>query len=235
MRHDAGMGITVLDREVYSMGEAARVLGVRPARLRGWIDGYSRGGSVYEPVIRPERTGEEAVTWGEFVEAGYLREYRIRHRVSLQRLRPVVQLLRERLGVPYPLAHARPYVANRELVLEVQDETGIDRDLAMVVIRNGQLVLAPGAAAFVEKVEFAPGDGEVLRIHPDDRSSPVVVDPLRSFGAPAVHGIRTENLYDLFAAGDSVAEIADGYNIAVSDVEAAIRYESRIKGQENAA
>ncbi|WP_322753807.1 DUF433 domain-containing protein [Frankia sp. Cas3] len=229
------MGITVLDREVYSMSEAARILGVRSARLRGWIDGYSRGGVDYEPVIRPERTGEDAVTWGEFVEAGYLREYRIRHRVSLQHLRPVVQILRERLGAPYPLAHAKLYVANRELVREIQDETGIDRELAMVVVRNGQLILAPGAAAFVEKVEFAPADREALRIYPDDKASPVLIDPLRNFGAPVVHGIRTENLYDLFAGGDSIADIADGFDISVADVEAAIRYESRINGQETAA
>jgi uncharacterized protein (DUF433 family) len=229
------MEVTVLDREVYSTSEAARLLAVKPARLRGWVDGYARAGVLYDPVIRPEHTGNEAVTWGEFVEAGYLREYRVRHRVSLQRLRPVVQLLRERLGVPYPLAHAKPYVANRELVLAVQEETGLDRELSMVVLRSGQLVLAPGAAAFVEKVEFAPGDGPAVRLFPDDRGSPVAIDPLRAFGAPAIRGVRTENLYDLFAAGDSVAAIARGYDLDVSEVEAAIRYESRANAHGQAA
>jgi uncharacterized protein (DUF433 family) len=229
------VGITVLDREVYSMGEAARLLAVRPARLRAWIDGYTRGGTHYDPVIRPERTGNDAVTWGEFVEAGYLREYRVRHKVSLQRLRPVVQILKERLGVPYPLAHSKPYVADRELVLEVQRETGLEHELSMVVVRSGQLVLAPHAAAFVEKVEFAPGDGEALRIFPDERNSPVTIDPLHAFGAPAIRGVRTENLYDLFAAGDSIAAIARSYELPIADVEAAIRYESRINGRETAA
>ena len=40
----------------------------------------------YAPVIRPEPTGDDLVTWGEFVELGYLREYR-RKGVPLQRLR----------------------------------------------------------------------------------------------------------------------------------------------------
>lgn len=117
--------VVVLDREVYSMSQAARLLGIQPATLRRWIDGYTRSGITYAPVIRPEQTGNDSVTWGEFVEAGYLRECSVRHRVSLQQLRPVVQMLRGRLGVPYPLAHAKPYVANRDLVLEVQEETGV--------------------------------------------------------------------------------------------------------------
>ncbi len=97
----------------------------------------------------------------------------------------------ERLGVLYPLAHAKPYVANKELVLEIQEETGLDHELPMVTLRRGQLVLASGAAAFVEKVEFAPGDGPALRLVPDDRKSPVAIDLRRAFGAPAIRGIRT--------------------------------------------
>jgi uncharacterized repeat protein (TIGR03917 family) len=41
------MAVTVLDCEVYSMGEAARLLAVRTQKLRGWIDGYSRGATEY--------------------------------------------------------------------------------------------------------------------------------------------------------------------------------------------
>jgi hypothetical protein len=43
---------------------------------------------------------------GEFVEAGYLREYRDKQ-VSLQHLRPVIGFMRERLGVQDPLATRR--------------------------------------------------------------------------------------------------------------------------------
>lgn len=157
--HAPSASLAVLDREVYTMSQAARLLGVQAATLRRWIDGYTRGGVDYEPVVRPRRTGGETVTWGEFVEAGYLREYRVRHRVSLQQLRPVVQMLRDRLGVPYPLAHARPFVANRDLVLDVQQEAGLAGELAMVVLHNGQLILAPGAEAFLQKVDFEPRGG----------------------------------------------------------------------------
>jgi hypothetical protein len=105
--------VELLDREVYSSGEAARLLGVPTSTLRRWLHGHERAGQFYPPVLRPQATGSDIVTWGEFVEAGYLREYR-RLRVSLQSLRPFILALRESLGVPYPLAHARPWVHDRQ-------------------------------------------------------------------------------------------------------------------------
>jgi uncharacterized protein (DUF433 family) len=103
--------------------------------------------------------------------------------------------------------------------------------------RDGQLVLAPKAREFFEKVEFAPAasGGEALRMFPDKTASQVVIDPLRQFGSPVVRSTRTENLYELFRAGDSVASIARGYRLSVADVEAAIRYESGVNERREAA
>ena len=105
--HDGDVNSTqsILERPVYGIGEAAGLLGLRTDRARARLDGYERAGTSYAPVIRPERTGDEVVTWGEFVELGYLREYR-REDVPLQRLRPVIEELRRALGTPYPLATA---------------------------------------------------------------------------------------------------------------------------------
>lgn len=233
------MATTVLEREVYSMGEAARLLGVTTQRLRGWVDGYNRGRTEYGPVIRPERTGNEAVTWGEFVEAGYLREYRVRG-VSLQRMRRVVQALRGRFDLPYPLAHSRLVLFGHDVVLEVEEEVGLGRELSMLRAHDGQLVLAPKARDFFEKVEFAPAahglGGEALRMFPDKAVAPaVVIDPLRQFGSPVVRNTRTENLYELFRAGDSVASIARGYRLPVGAVEDAIRYEGSVNERREAA
>lgn len=127
--HDARVcasHVSILDRPVYGLGEAAGLLGLRPDRTRAWLDGYDRLGGHYAPVIREEPTGEDIVTWGEFVELGYLREYR-RKGVPLQRLRPAIDELRREFATPYPLATARPYVLGKELVLKVQERTSCRR------------------------------------------------------------------------------------------------------------
>jgi hypothetical protein len=75
--------VRVLHRPMYSEAEAARLLRVPQSTLHWWLDGGTIGGRTYPPVIRKEPTGSRQVTWGEFVEAGLLRQYRRELLVSL--------------------------------------------------------------------------------------------------------------------------------------------------------
>ena len=52
------------------------------------------------------------------------------------------------------------------------------------------------------------------QIRPLGKVSPVVIDPLVRFGRPAVSGVATERLWELFDAGESVEEIAAGYELS---------------------
>jgi len=226
-------GVTTLERPVYGMGQAARLLGLRTDGLRRWIDGYERRGVSYEPVIREEHTGDELVTWGEFVEAGYLREYRAK-RVSLQYLRPVIAQLRAALGARYPLATLRPYTSGKQLALEVQNDVDLDPALHIVVLgKDGELQLADPAAAFLERVEF---DGDVAgRFFPMGRAVRVVLDPDHGFGEPTVpSGPRTETLAELVEAGETPERVAEVHDVSVPDVAAAVEYE-RARAQGTAA
>jgi uncharacterized protein (DUF433 family) len=216
--------VELLNREVYSSGEAARLLGVPTSTLRRWLNGHERAGQFYPPVLRSE-PGSDIVTWGEFVEAGYLREYR-RLKVSLQSLRPFILALRESLDVPYPLAHARPWVHDRHLVQEIQEASGLDERLAFVEYNSGQLVLSPVAEAFFKKVEFDSTNSVARRMYPEGRDSHVVIDPRLAWGEPTVDGIRTDNIYELWQAGDDPDRIAEAFDLTREQVQAALRYEA---------
>jgi len=219
--------VPILTRPVYGVSEAAGLLGLRPDRTRAWLDGYEGRGVRYPPVIRVESTGDDVVTWGEFVELGYLREYR-RKGVPLQRLRPVIDELRREFGTPYPLATAQPYIYGKDLVLELQRKNDIPRAIAIVVQSGQTIALADDAMRFFKKVEFElPDDGDVRRLRPAGLASPVVIDPLVRFGRPSVDGVATERLWELHDAGDSVEEIADGYYMTPEGVRAAVAYEEQ--------
>lgn len=221
--------VPILERPVYGVAEAAGLLGLRSDRARAWLDGAVRQGVSYPPVIRPEHTGDDIVTWGEFVELGYLREYR-RKGVPLQRLRPVIAELRHELGTPYPLATAKPYVYDRELVLELQERNDLPQAIA-IVIRSGQeILMTPETNRFFKKVEFDPGAGCcALRLRPAGDASPVVIDPLIRFGRPAVSGVATDRLWELHDAGESLDEIAAAYEIDIESVRAAVAYEEQFR------
>lgn len=220
--------VSVLARPVYGVGEAAGLLGLPSSRVKAWLDGYGRQGAAYPPVVRPQHTGDDTVTWGEFVELGYLREYR-RAGVPLQRLRPVIDELRKEFATPYPLATTQPYVMGKELVLRIQQKHDLPDSVAIVIRSGQQILLANDAQRFFKKVEFDQhsGTGEAIRLRPAGATSPVLIDPLVRFGRPMVEGITTERLWELFDAGETVEQIADGYEISSALVQIAVAYEEQ--------
>lgn len=228
MMHGMTAAVSILERPVYGVPEAAGLLGLRPDRARAWLDGYERAGVRYLPVIRQESTGDDMATWGEFVELGYLREYR-RKGVPLQRLRPVIAELRQEFGTPYPLATARPYVYGKELVLEVQERHALPAPIAIVIRSGQQVLLADEAKQFFRKVEFDPAGQDATRLRPAGPASPVVIDPLVRFGRPSVSGVSTERLWELCDAGEEIEEIAAGYDLSEDEVRAAVAYEEQFR------
>jgi uncharacterized protein (DUF433 family) len=223
------MATTVLDRELYDEQLAAQILRVPPSTLHWWLEGGSQRGKVYEPVFRPEATGSKLVTWGEFVEARYLREYRRTLGVQLSSLRQFIAFLRNELGVPYPLAHMRPWVgAGRRLLVDAQDAADVPVELWVCVEpQSGVTLLTPPAESFLERVEFEEEeDGVVVRLHPAGKEVPVVIDPEVRFGSPTVKGIPTESLAELVRAGDSVEMVAEGFGLDLDSVVTALSYEN---------
>lgn len=223
---------TLLDRALYSYADVDRLVGLCPGTARRWLEGYRRGATFYEPVLRPAPTGSDEVTWGEMVEARLLAGFR-RRDVPVQRLRPAVVELRREFG-RYPLACARPFldVEGRELVRVVQEHVGLARPLQLVVVRNGQVVLTETAELFRSSVDYV--DGLASRLLPDLRTPAVVMDPARAFGQPAVRSVRTSTLAEDFRAGTSPEELSDLYDLDRAQVDDAIRFEL-IAGAEHAA
>jgi uncharacterized protein (DUF433 family) len=163
------------------------------------------------------------------VEARYLRAYRSSMRVSMQRLRPFVVALREQFGVPYPLAHFKPWVdTSRRLILQGQEANDVPADLRLVYeVSSGQMILNPLLREdFLARIDFAQdGRLEAERIRPLGKTSPVMLDPLIVSAAATVHGIRTEVLAEQVGAGTSVVEVADDYDLSLAALKAALAYE----------
>lgn len=215
---------------MYSEAEAARLLRVPQATLHYWLEGGTRRGKDYRPVIRPEPRSTRTVTWAEFIESGLLSQYRRKHKVPMPELRAFIDKLRDQTGVPYPLAHHRPFIgAGRELVLKAQDQAGLDAEFCLVAVVRDQLVLTSASDAFVQRVEW---DDEGIpagwRPH-DDLRSPVLVDPMRRFGRPSVNGVSTEVIWEHVDAGEQVEETAAAFDLKPTDVRWALAYENSVR------
>jgi uncharacterized protein (DUF433 family) len=220
------MSVNVLEREMFTEAEAARLLGVAQRTLNYWLEGGSYRGVKYRPVIRVEpRGGHDAVTWAEFVEAGLLREYRQTHGVPMAELRSFIDQVRRDFGIPYPLADRRPYVSGRELLAEAQETTGLDAGLCLVAFTRGQYVLTPAADSFYRRVTWEGDTAAAWRPH-NDPQSPVLMQPGMRAGRPAVKGISTEVLWESEQAGEAVSDIASDFDLTEEDVLWALAYET---------
>lgn len=229
--------IDLLAHPVYGLAQVDGILGLSGGTAKRWIDGYSRSGKTFPPVIRPEPTGDELVTWGEFAEARLLAEFR-GVGVPMVHMRPAVERLREELNVLYPLAYASPWVAaeGNELVRRVQDAVGLDAGLRFVVVRNDQITLNLPVKRFVSAADWGEDELFVHRINPRKETPDVWLDPLRRSGDPTIRATPTAVIGEQFRAGDSVAMLARIYELSEGWIEQAIRYELlRTGGADQAA
>ncbi len=217
----------MLDREMYSEAEAARLLGVAQSTLNYWLEGGVRRGKSYRPIIRTEPTGSRSpVSWAEFVEAGLLRGYRRDLGVRMAELREFIDLLRSDFAVPYPLADRRPWVSGRELVYEAQERSHLDPEFWIVTNVGGQLLLLPPGDDFYRRVTWSPLGVAAAWRPADSERSTVVIDPDRRFGKPSVAGISTEAIWEHASTGEDEDEIATVFDLSLADVRWALSYEA---------
>lgn len=226
--------IDLQDRPVYGFAQVDRILGLKSTTSARWIDGYTRSGKFYPPVIRTENTGSEIVTWGEFIEARLLAQFRSEG-ARVQKMRPAVERLREELGTKYPLASAQTWLAveGRELVRQVQEDVGLDRRLLLVVTNDQQMIdWSDRAQQFADSLQWNPLKPRsrtkiVTSLRPDPDVKEVEVNPLQRFGEPSTRGVPTQIIRELYIAGDPIEMIAELYELSRDQVEAALRYELR--------
>lgn len=226
-RRMSAAAISILDREMYSEAEAARLLRVHQQTLNYWLEGKTWRGRTYLPVIRPEPIGRRSITWAEFVEAGLLSQYRQR-KVDLDEVRRFIAVLREKTGEPYPLAHERPWAMSGRLLLEAQEASELPPEYWLYAPTDGQLVMPLYAAQeFLDRVTFEHDEAVLWR--PAGRESPVVIDPDTRFGRPSVKGVSTSVLKEYSDDGYDYDEIAEEFGLSLREVELAVAYELESK------
>lgn len=232
-----------LRRPLYQMNEAARLLRLPDKTLRRWIDGDRRFDRVIDPLIRPFSTGSTDVTWGEFVEAGFLAEARHR-RLPIENLRPLIARARASLDTPYPLAIAKPLWSDG-----LGNLTWVswgDHNDALDVSSGGrgtgyQAQLIPVVESFAKRVEFTSVETRgrtetvISKLYPvgsDLTRRRISLDPEISFGLPSINGVRTETIFELSVGGEpprSITKIYRHAGVTEEDIKEAVAYETSLR------
>lgn len=224
--------ISLLRRPVYTYPQVDRLLGLTSGTARRWINGYRRGRRAYEPIIRPEARNTTWVTWGEYIEAMLLVNWRDLDKLPIPKLRRLAEYLRRETGEEFPLATYSTLMRpeGRSMVWRAQQFADLPEDLA-VEGGTGQIVWTPVVERLVEAAGFGPDttpDGRQMidELTANEDFPLIKLDVRRRGGQPVIKGrnVRASTIAELVAAGESRHDVAEWYDLTAEQIDQAVGY-----------
>lgn len=219
---------------LYTFQEAAKLTNAPAQDLRRWLKGhtYKARGSENRvnssPLWQTELTDSEieGVSFHDLLEVRFVQAFR-KHGVSLQTIRVASEHARAMFNHPYPFTCKRFKTDGRTIFAAALEETGNEH---LLDLPKKQFAFAEILEPSLHRgIEFG-SDELASHWYPLLRSKAIVLDPLIAFGKPIVTNgsVRTSILYDAFKAEKNKQYVAKLYEVPVSAVEAAIRFEERL-------
>jgi uncharacterized protein (DUF433 family) len=217
----------------YGIPEAAHYLRMPVTTLRAWLIGQDyqtmRGTKRFRPIIKLAQRKPPLLSFINLVEAHVLDAIRHEHGVPLQTVRRALDYVIREFGIEHPLARQQFETDGVNLFIQ--------RLYQLIhVSEEGQLAIRELLAIHLRRIEHDEV-GLALRLFPFTRPShldqpkTIVIDPHMSFGRPVLSGtgIATIMIAERYAAGDSIALLADDYGRDSSEIEEAVRCELRLE------
>lgn len=216
------------DQPAYGLAEAARYLKLPAATLRSWVVGrdYPKGKSVatFAPLIKPARKQPPALSFYNLIEAHVLRALRTEHAVAIAEVRRAVQYAEKKLNIDRLLLSQDLRTHAGEVFLDKYGEL-------INLSTSGQLAMRRLLEEHLKRVEWDDWHFPV-RLYPyvsaqAASARPIAIDPGVAFGRPVVvrMGIATEAIAQRIDAGESVAALAEDYDLTPEEIEEAVLYE----------
>jgi uncharacterized protein (DUF433 family) len=216
---------------LYTIAEAAQIVGVRPATLHRWMNllsGFPEDAGEQAPANDQAAT-DAAVPFLALIE--YLLVKLLRDGgFSLTAIRAAARQAALRWQTAYPFAVKEFTVAGSRLLSKSLAQH--DRKVVLDLVVSSEELFERIARSFARNVAYDAA-GRAARYWPLGREERIVLDPERSFGQPidAKTGVPTEVLFAAVQAGQgqSAGRVADWFEIPIAAVEVAVRYEAALR------
>lgn len=216
---------------LYTVAQAARLVGMPPSTLASWAKGYSHRfrdrptvakGPVITSVEAPY-AGGPSVPFVGLVEAMVVQAFR-RTDLSLQRVRRALDVLAAEGELEHALASRRLYTDGAEILYDYARESGDGQLRLLTVVSSNQRVFHEVIESYLQRVHFDDDawatevvvpvtEHEILRVRPDVASG----DPLFVSGGAPLSAVVSRH-----RAGEPVESIADDYDVPVADIREAL-------------
>lgn len=223
-------GPDLLTTGIYTVSEAAELLGVSARKIRGWIAGWP--GTKAAPVLENDLgwvDGRLAFSFANLMELRFLAFF-AGAGVDIRHIRAIMAEARAELQRPHPFATNVVFKTDgRKIVAEIARRNGV-ADLYDLQSRNFEM----GVVVYdtlKDGVVYDPS-GVAQTWFPRRSLAPnVIVHPKLAFGRPVLKdsGIPTEAVFDAVHAEGSAEAAAELFEISVRRVNEAVSFEDNIR------
>ena len=210
----------LIGRGLYSIPQAARLVGVHYNTLRYWI-GDSR---KQESLVKRDCQSLHLLTFSELMELHFVKMFKDKN-VSIQTIRKTAKAASKKFRADHPFAVKRFDTDGKTIFATLQKK---ETDKEMIEdLSRGQLVFEQIIRPFFRKLDYHKN--EVGRFWPLEKDGRIVLDPHRQFGQPidSQTGVPTESLVSALSAGggQDVKTVADWFDVPLEAVKAAIKFD----------
>ena len=200
----------------YQVGEAARYAQISPKTVAAW-----------HKIERPTLSGKErraALSYMQLIEVAVVAAFR-KAGISLKRIRDAREYVKTQLKTEHPFAEYRFKTEGKHLLVDYQDVEGDGgRGKHLMADQGGQLEWSEIIGPLLKEFEYER-DGYVIRWHVAGPSSPIIIDPRLSFGAPTVKGTPTWVIGGRWKSGESIIDIANDFDLDKAAIRQALQFE----------
>jgi uncharacterized protein (DUF433 family) len=216
----------LLGRGIYSIPEAAHIIGLSSDRVRRWVNGYrSSTQNKHQPIVSselPAIEGKVAISFRDLLELHFIKAF-IAHGISLQKIRKAAEIASDVLGV-----ESHPFT-----------EYKFKTDLRSIMQTIGERMLNLNESQYelegIIKQSLFHGfvySGKVAGAwRPSEQEKSVILDPKFALGKPIIEntGIRTRAIFSAWKAeGRDQKIVALQFELTVKQVRDAINFENRM-------
>ena len=205
----------------YQIAEVANYADIAPQTVAAW--------HKIENKFLFEKEEKAALSYLQLIEVAVVAAFR-KMGVPLKNIRATREYAKHHLRCEFPFATFKFKEEAKHLYLDSNVLEDLSSNSVVQTDQGGQLAWKTVIGRMREFDYENEYDGLALKWHVAGRSSPIIIDPRIAFGTPAVKGTPTWIIKGRWDAGESDSDIAEDFQINLSDVKEALKFEKVVPG-----
>jgi uncharacterized protein (DUF433 family) len=196
----------------YQVAEAARYAQISAQTVVAW--------HKIDRRLLTEKRSRVQLSYLQLIELAVVAAFR-KAKIPLKEIRAAREYIKRDLKSEHPFAEYQFKRFGKSLFAEFQ---GTEKHRLFKANQEGQLAWYEIVGPLLKEFDYEH-EGVAIRWHVAGHDSPVIIDPRISFGAPTVGGTPTWIIKGRWDAGESDSQIAEDFNLDVTAVREALKFE----------